>query len=38
MGKGSLLSTFHGIKRASVRDTSLSVVQRAAEVSLYQPL
>lgn len=36
--KGSLLSAFHHIKRACVRDTALSVVQRMAKVSLNQPL
>ena len=34
----SLLSAFHRIKRACVRDTALSVVQHIAEVNLNQPL
>lgn len=34
----SLLSAFHRIKSACVRDTALSVVQHIAEVNLNQPL
>lgn len=34
----SLLSAFHRIKRACVRDTALSVARRIAEVNLNQPL
>lgn len=36
--EGSLLSAFHRIKRACVRDTALSVTRRIAEVNLNQPL
>lgn len=37
-GGSSLLSAFHGIQRACVRDISLFVVQHVAEVNLNQPL